>query len=73
MAWVYLGFIALDMYALVFVMTPSQGGPAHRTGGSPCSSSGSPQYSIRSRRVIRSWRAASRIVKMASATPIAQA
>jgi len=28
-AWVYLGFIALDMYALVFVMTPSQGGPDH--------------------------------------------
>lgn len=28
-AWVYLGFIALDMYALVFVMTPSQGGPNH--------------------------------------------
>src|SRR3712207_9056191 len=24
-----LGFIALDMYALVFVMTPSQGGPNH--------------------------------------------
>lgn len=28
-AWVYLGFIALDFYALVFVMTPSQGGPNH--------------------------------------------
>jgi N-acetylglucosamine transport system permease protein len=28
-AWVYLGFIALDMYALVYVMTPSQGGPNH--------------------------------------------
>jgi N-acetylglucosamine transport system permease protein len=28
-AWVYLGFIALDMYALVYVMTPSQGGPDH--------------------------------------------
>ncbi|MFU8875055.1 carbohydrate ABC transporter permease [Micromonospora sp. SL4-19] len=28
-AWVYLGFIALDMYALVFVMTPDQGGPNH--------------------------------------------
>lgn len=28
-AWVYLGIIALDMYALVFVMTPSQGGPDH--------------------------------------------
>ncbi|MFC5922709.1 carbohydrate ABC transporter permease [Micromonospora vulcania] len=28
-AWVYLGFIALDMYALVFVMTPSAGGPNH--------------------------------------------
>ncbi|MDG4765658.1 sugar ABC transporter permease [Solwaraspora sp. WMMD406] len=28
-AWVYLGFIALDMYALVFVMTPNQGGPDH--------------------------------------------
>jgi N-acetylglucosamine transport system permease protein len=26
-AWVYLGFIALDMYALVYVMTPNQGGP----------------------------------------------
>jgi N-acetylglucosamine transport system permease protein len=28
-AWVYLGFIALDMYALVYVLTPSQGGPDH--------------------------------------------
>jgi N-acetylglucosamine transport system permease protein len=28
-AWVYLGFIALDMYALVYVLTPSQGGPNH--------------------------------------------
>jgi N-acetylglucosamine transport system permease protein len=28
-AWVYLGFIALDMYALVYVMTPNQGGPNH--------------------------------------------
>src|SRR5436305_10063023 len=28
-AWVYLGFISLDMYALVYVMTPSQGGPDH--------------------------------------------
>src|SRR6266511_3179886 len=28
-AWVYLGFIALDMYALVYVMTPDQGGPSH--------------------------------------------
>jgi N-acetylglucosamine transport system permease protein len=28
-AWIYLGFIALDMYALVYVMTPSQGGPNH--------------------------------------------
>jgi N-acetylglucosamine transport system permease protein len=28
-AWVYLGFIALDMFALVYVMTPSQGGPNH--------------------------------------------
>lgn len=28
-AWVYLGFISLDMYALVYVMTPSQGGPNH--------------------------------------------
>jgi N-acetylglucosamine transport system permease protein len=28
-AWVYLGFIALDMYALVYVMTPDQGGPNH--------------------------------------------
>jgi N-acetylglucosamine transport system permease protein len=28
-AWVYLGFVALDMYALVYVMTPSQGGPNH--------------------------------------------
>jgi N-acetylglucosamine transport system permease protein len=28
-AWVYLGFIALDMYALVYVITPSQGGPNH--------------------------------------------
>ncbi|GIJ27214.1 sugar ABC transporter permease [Micromonospora qiuiae] len=28
-AWVYLGFIALDMFALVFIMTPSQGGPNH--------------------------------------------
>jgi N-acetylglucosamine transport system permease protein len=28
-AWVYLGFIALDMYALVYIMTPSQGGPNH--------------------------------------------
>jgi len=30
-AWVYLGFIALDMYALVYVMTPSQGGPNHKS------------------------------------------
>jgi N-acetylglucosamine transport system permease protein len=28
-AWVYLGFIALDMFALVYVLTPSQGGPNH--------------------------------------------
>jgi N-acetylglucosamine transport system permease protein len=28
-AWVYLGFIALDMYALVYIMTPDQGGPNH--------------------------------------------
>ena len=28
-AWVYLGFIALDMFALVYVMTPDQGGPNH--------------------------------------------
>ncbi|WP_327038394.1 sugar ABC transporter permease [Micromonospora maris] len=28
-AWVYLGFIALDMFALVYIMTPSQGGPNH--------------------------------------------
>jgi N-acetylglucosamine transport system permease protein len=28
-AWVYLSFIALDMFALVYVMTPSQGGPNH--------------------------------------------
>jgi N-acetylglucosamine transport system permease protein len=28
-AWVYRGCIALDMYALVYVMTPSQGGPNH--------------------------------------------
>lgn len=28
-AWVYLGFIALDMYALVYVMTQDQGGPNH--------------------------------------------
>jgi N-acetylglucosamine transport system permease protein len=28
-AWVYLGFIALDMFALVYVMTPNQGGPNH--------------------------------------------
>lgn len=28
-AWIYLGFIALDMYALVYIMTPSQGGPNH--------------------------------------------
>jgi N-acetylglucosamine transport system permease protein len=28
-AWVYLSFVALDMFALVFVMTPSQGGPNH--------------------------------------------
>jgi N-acetylglucosamine transport system permease protein len=28
-AWIYLGFIALDMFALVYVMTPSQGGPNH--------------------------------------------
>jgi N-acetylglucosamine transport system permease protein len=28
-AWVYLGFIALDMYALVYVMTQDQGGPDH--------------------------------------------
>jgi N-acetylglucosamine transport system permease protein len=28
-AWVYLGIIALDMFALVYVMTPSQGGPDH--------------------------------------------
>jgi N-acetylglucosamine transport system permease protein len=30
-AWVYLGFIALDMFALVFVMTPGQGGPDHKS------------------------------------------
>ncbi len=30
-AWVYLGFIALDMFALVYVMTPSQGGPNHQS------------------------------------------
>jgi N-acetylglucosamine transport system permease protein len=28
-AWVYLGITALDMFALVYVMTPSQGGPDH--------------------------------------------
>lgn len=28
-AWIYLSFTALDMFALVFVMTPSQGGPNH--------------------------------------------
>jgi N-acetylglucosamine transport system permease protein len=28
-AWVYLGFISLDMFALVFIMTPSSGGPNH--------------------------------------------
>ena len=28
-AWVYLGIVALDMFALVYVMTPSQGGPDH--------------------------------------------
>jgi N-acetylglucosamine transport system permease protein len=26
-AWVYLGFIALDMFALVYVITPGPGGP----------------------------------------------
>ena len=28
-AWVYLGFLALDMYVLVYVLTPQQGGPNH--------------------------------------------
>jgi N-acetylglucosamine transport system permease protein len=28
-AWVYLGITALDMFALVYIMTPSQGGPDH--------------------------------------------
>ncbi|GAA4897960.1 N-acetylglucosamine transport system permease protein [Stackebrandtia albiflava] len=28
-AWVYLGIIALDGFVLVFMMTPSQGGPNH--------------------------------------------
>ncbi|GIG64643.1 carbohydrate ABC transporter permease [Phytomonospora endophytica] len=28
-AWIYLGIIALDAFALVFVMTPEQGGPNH--------------------------------------------
>lgn len=28
-AWIYLGIIALDGFALVFVMTPEQGGPGH--------------------------------------------
>lgn len=28
-AWVYLGFIALDMYVWVFALTPQQGGPNH--------------------------------------------
>ncbi|CAM3162918.1 carbohydrate ABC transporter permease [Stackebrandtia soli] len=28
-AWVYLGIIALDAFALVYIMTPEQGGPNH--------------------------------------------
>lgn len=28
-AWIYLGIIALDGFVLVFMMTPSQGGPNH--------------------------------------------
>lgn len=28
-AWVYLGFIALDLFALVYALTPQQGGPDH--------------------------------------------
>ncbi|GLZ78784.1 sugar ABC transporter permease [Actinorhabdospora filicis] len=28
-AWIYLGIIALDGFALVFIMTPQQGGPDH--------------------------------------------
>jgi N-acetylglucosamine transport system permease protein len=28
-AWVYLGFVALDMFALVYTLTPQQGGPDH--------------------------------------------
>ncbi len=28
-AWVYLGFIALDMFALVYALTPGPGGPNH--------------------------------------------
>jgi N-acetylglucosamine transport system permease protein len=28
-AWVYLGFIALDCFALVYALTPQQGGPNH--------------------------------------------
>lgn len=28
-AWVYLGFLALDMYVWVFALTPQQGGPNH--------------------------------------------
>lgn len=28
-AWVYLGILALDMFALVFALTPQQGGPNH--------------------------------------------
>jgi N-acetylglucosamine transport system permease protein len=30
-AWVYLGFIALDMYALVVTLTPGPGGPNHKS------------------------------------------
>jgi N-acetylglucosamine transport system permease protein len=28
-AWVYLGFIALDMFVYVFALTPQNGGPSH--------------------------------------------
>jgi len=28
-AWVYIGFLALDMYVWVYVLTPQQGGPNH--------------------------------------------
>ncbi|MEV0647029.1 sugar ABC transporter permease [Phytomonospora sp. NPDC050363] len=28
-AWIYLGIVALDGFALVFIMTPQQGGPDH--------------------------------------------